>query len=80
MHNRRFCMNKHTLKGDWNVLKGKIKEKWGRLTDDDKTEFKGKRDQLLGKFQKKYGSVKEKAVKGISQWEAWLSHRFRSKK
>lgn len=62
-------MNKETLAGDWNMLKGKIKEKWGRLTDDDLTEIKGKRDQLLGKIQKRYGLAKEKAEQELSEWE-----------
>lgn len=45
-------MHKNTLKGDWNLVKGKIKEQWGKLTDDDLTEISGRRDQLLGKIQK----------------------------
>ena len=62
-------MNKDTLQGDWNMVKGKIKEKWGKLTDDDITEIKGKRDQLLGTIQKKYGLAKEKAEEELSAWE-----------
>ena len=62
-------MNKDTLKGDWNLVKGKIKEKWGNLTDDDLTEINGKRDQLLGKIQKKYGLAKEKAEQELAEWE-----------
>lgn len=62
-------MNKDTLQGDWNVMKGKIKEKWGKLTDDDLTEIKGKRDQLLGKIQKRYGLAKDKAEQELTQWE-----------
>lgn len=62
-------MNKDTLQGDWTALKGKVKEKWGKLTDDDLTEIKGKRDQLLGKIQKRYGIAKEKAEEEIASWE-----------
>lgn len=62
-------MNKDTFQGDWNMLKGKIKEKWGKLTDDDITEIKGKKDQLVGKLQKKYGLAKEKAEEQIHHWE-----------
>lgn len=62
-------MNKDTLKGEWSLIKGKIKEKWGKLTDDDLTEINGKREQLLGKIQKKYGLAKEKAEQELDQWE-----------
>ena len=62
-------MNKDTLKGDWNLVKGKIKEKWGKLTDDDLTEINGKKEQLLGKIQKKYGFAKEKAEQELTDWE-----------
>ena len=62
-------MNKDTLQGNWNILKGQVKEKWGKLTDDDLSEINGKRDQLLGKIQKKYGLAKEKAEEELSSWE-----------
>ncbi len=62
-------MDKDTLKGDWNIMKGKVKENWGRLTDDDLTQINGKRDQLLGLIQKKYGYAKEKAEMEYSNWE-----------
>lgn len=57
------------LRGEWNLIKGKIKEKWGKLTDDDLTEINGKREQLLGKIQKKYGLAKEKAEQELTEWE-----------
>ncbi len=47
------------LKGNWNILKGKLKEKYGDLTDDDLTYAEGQEDQLLGKLQKKTGAAKE---------------------
>ena len=62
-------MNKETFEGKWNVLKGKAKEKWGKLTDDDLTKIDGKKDQLIGELQKKYGYIKEKAEEEISTWE-----------
>lgn len=62
-------INKDTLHGNWTELKGKIKEQWGRLTDDDLTEINGKREQLLGKLQKKYGYAKEKAEQELNTWE-----------
>jgi len=67
-------MNKDTLQGDWNIIKGKVKEKWGKLTDNDLTEIHGKRDQLLGKIQKKYGLAKDKAEQELTEWEKHLGH------
>ena len=46
------------LKGNWNQLKGKVKEKWGLLTDDDITHIGGHKDRLIGKLQEKYGKAK----------------------
>ena len=62
-------MNKDIFQGDWNILKGKVKEKWGKITEDDITEIKGKRDQLLGKLQKRYGYAKDEAERELSLWE-----------
>jgi len=50
-------------------LKGKVKEAWGDLTDDELTRVEGKRDQLLGLIQKKYGATKEEVEKRLSQYE-----------
>jgi uncharacterized protein YjbJ (UPF0337 family) len=61
-------MNTDTLKGDWKNLKGKIKEKWGKLTDDDLTIIEGKRDQLEGKLQERYGYAKEQAKKELDEF------------
>lgn len=62
-------MNKSIWEGQWNVIKGKIKEKWGKLTDDDLTAINGKRDQLLGHLQKRYGYEQDHAEKEIKEWE-----------
>ncbi len=62
-------MNKEILKGDWNIVKGKVKEKWGKLTDDDLTAINGKKEILLGTLQKKYGLAKEKAEQELNEWE-----------
>ncbi|PWT96159.1 MAG: hypothetical protein C5B53_10155 [Candidatus Melainabacteria bacterium] len=61
-------MNKDQLQGDWTHLKGKIKEKWGKLTDDDLKVIEGKRDQLSGKLQERYGYAKEKAEKELDEF------------
>ncbi len=62
-------MNKDTLQGKWNEYKGQIKEKWGKLTDDDMTEIEGKRDQLIGKIQTRYGYAKDRAEKELKDFE-----------
>ena len=60
-------MNKEQFKGNWNQLKGKIKEKFGKLTDDDLTRIDGKLDQFVGVLQKKYGYNKEKAEEALKE-------------
>jgi uncharacterized protein YjbJ (UPF0337 family) len=54
-------MNKEQLKGEWNQLKGKVKQQWGKLTDDDLTRAEGDQDELIGCIQKRYGIAKEEA-------------------
>ena len=62
-------MDADTLKGQWKQLKGKIKEKWGKLTDDDLTEVEGRRDYLIGRIQERYGIAKEKAADEVREFE-----------
>jgi uncharacterized protein YjbJ (UPF0337 family) len=52
-------MNKLQFKGGWNEVKGKLKQKYGQLTDNDLTFAEGKDDELLGRLQKKLGKSKE---------------------
>lgn len=54
-------MNWDTVEGHWKELTGKVKEKWGRLTDDEISVINGKKEQLVGKLQEKYGMAKDKA-------------------
>ncbi|MCC3702382.1 CsbD family protein [Rouxiella badensis] len=63
-------MNKDQADGNWKQFKGKVKEKWGKLTDDDLTVVEGKRDQLVGKIQERYGYQKEQAEKEVKSWES----------
>lgn len=65
-------MNKDTLKGEWKQLKGKVKERWGDLTDDDLTKIEGKRDQLIGRLQERYGVAKDRAAEQVSEFERGL--------
>jgi uncharacterized protein YjbJ (UPF0337 family) len=61
-------MNWDTISGQWKQFKGKAKEKWGRLTDDELDVVAGKRDQLIGKVQERYGMKKDQAEKEVDQW------------
>ena len=61
-------MNQDTLQGRWQQLKGKVREKWGELTDDDVDQIAGKRDQLIGKIQERYGLAKDAAERQIDEW------------
>ncbi len=54
-------MNWDTIKGNWKQVSGKVKEKWGKLTDDDLTTIGGMKDRLLGKLQERYGYAKDHA-------------------
>lgn len=60
-------MNNLTSKGNWNEVKGKLKQKYGELTDDDLTYAEGKEDELLGRLQKKTGKTKDELRKEISK-------------
>ena len=60
-------MDKLQIKGGWNELKGKIKQAYGDLTDDDLVREEGKDDELLGKLQKKTGKGRDELVKWINR-------------
>lgn len=60
-------MEELEIKGNWNVLKGKLKQKYGELSDDDLAYTKGQEDELIGKLQKKLGKTKEDVLKLISE-------------
>lgn len=57
------------LKGNWKQATGKIKEQWGKLTDDDLTRIDGRRDQLLGAIQERYGIERAKAEDQLKKFE-----------
>lgn len=63
-------MNKDILEGQWTRLKGKVRERWGKLTNDDLDEIAGKRDQLLGAIQKRYGYARDEAERELEDWES----------
>lgn len=58
-------MNKFTLKGDWNIAKGKLKQRWASLTDDDLQYAEGLSDELIGRIQKRTGETREAVEKAL---------------
>ncbi len=62
-------MNADMLQGQWKQMKGKMKEKWGKLTDSDWDQIAGKRDQFIGKLQERYGYSRDQAEKDLDEWE-----------
>ena len=65
-------MNWDQIAGNWKQVKGVVREKWGKLTDDDVDVIAGKRDILLGKIQERHGIAREEAEKQLKDWEASL--------
>lgn len=65
-------MNWDQVKGKWKQYKGQMKERWGRLTDDDFDVINGKRQQLVGKIQEHYGIAREEAEKQTDEFVAGL--------
>jgi uncharacterized protein YjbJ (UPF0337 family) len=62
-------MNQDRIQGRWKQLKGKVKEQWGRLTDDDLDVIAGRRDQLLGRIQQRHGLAKDEADRQVRAFE-----------
>lgn len=68
-------MNWERVEGNWLQFKGKVREQWGKLTDDDMDVIKGKRDQLAGRIQERYGLAKDDAEKQLADWERRFDER-----
>jgi uncharacterized protein YjbJ (UPF0337 family) len=62
-------MNEDRMGGNWKQFKGKIKEQWGKLTDDDLDVIAGKRDQLLGRIQQRHGLARDEAEREVESFE-----------
>jgi len=56
------------VSGNWKQFTGRVKEKWGKLTDDDLSAINGRRDQLEGKIQERYGYAKDQVRKDVDDW------------
>jgi len=61
-------MDWNRIEGGWKQFKGKVKEKWGQLTDDDLDVIDGRRDQLEGKIQERYGTAKDRVRRDVDDW------------
>jgi uncharacterized protein YjbJ (UPF0337 family) len=66
------AMNWDRVEGNWKQFAGKVKEKWGKLTDDDLTVIGGKQDQLVGRIQERYGVARDEAEKQVKTWAGGL--------
>lgn len=62
-------MNWDRIEGNWKQFKGKAKERWGKITDDNLDVIAGKRDQLIGMIQESYGIGKDEAERQVKKWE-----------
>jgi len=71
-------MDWNRVEGNWKQLRGKAKQQWGKLTDDDLTYVAGRREELAGKIQERYGLAKDAAQKQADEWamkadDSWLT-------
>jgi uncharacterized protein YjbJ (UPF0337 family) len=62
-------MNWDRIQGNWKQVTGQAKEQWGKLTDDDLDVIAGRREQLAGKIQERYGLAKDEVEKQVSAWQ-----------
>lgn len=65
-------MNEDKIKGQWKQLAGKLKTKWGRLTDDDLKIAEGDSEYLAGKIQERYGVARDEAHKQVREFDRTL--------
>jgi uncharacterized protein YjbJ (UPF0337 family) len=63
-------MNRDVLRGKWNQMRGEIRSRWGKLTDDDLTHIQGEAEKLIGKLQERYGYRREQAEKEVNDFLA----------
>jgi uncharacterized protein YjbJ (UPF0337 family) len=61
-------MNEDILKGKWTQLKGRVREQWAKLTDDDVNTVQGRTQQLVGKIQERYGLARDEAERQVDAW------------
>ena len=73
-------MDSDRIAGNWKQVKGKVKEKWGKLTDDDLDVVDGRAEQLVGRLQERYGLAKDAARKEYDGWKEANELRSKAKK
>jgi len=66
--NMNVTFNRDVLTGNWKQIRGKVKQTWGKLTDNDLTRIEGRFDELAGLVQERYGYTREKAEKEVTDF------------
>jgi uncharacterized protein YjbJ (UPF0337 family) len=66
-------MNWDQIEGKWKQLKGSVRQKWGKLTDDDLELIAGNRDEFAGRLQERYGIAKDEAERQLAEWQKSVS-------
>jgi uncharacterized protein YjbJ (UPF0337 family) len=61
-------MNWEQIQGNWMQMRGRAKQRWGKLTDDDLDVIEGRREELIGRLQTRYGIAKEEAERQVEEW------------
>ena len=65
-------MNRDRIEGNWKIMKGKVKDQWGKLTDDDLDVINGRREQMVGKIQERYGCARDEAERQVDTfWDRY---------
>lgn len=73
-------MNWDQVEGKWKQMKGQVKTRWGKLTDDDLDVIAGQRDQLVGRIQERYGIAKDQAEREVEDWDNTLANENKSER
>ncbi len=63
-------MNRLQIKGNWNIAKGKLKQRWADLTDDDLEYLEGQEDELIGRIQRRTGETRETVERALAEYDA----------
>jgi uncharacterized protein YjbJ (UPF0337 family) len=65
-------MNWDMIEGNWKQFKGQARQQWGKLTDDELDQVEGRREELVGRIQEKYGIARDEAERQVHDWEGGL--------
>jgi uncharacterized protein YjbJ (UPF0337 family) len=61
-------MNWQQIEGQWDTFKAKVRQKWGKLTDDDLEQIRGKKSELVARLKTRYGDMKDNAEQQVDEW------------